>query len=82
MNLSPYNELGHSHGARYEPETHQTKAALLSLLTTGLSSSLTFLCHGAQCSNMTRSASLKTKYTLQVCPERTIEGTKTMNRGL
>lgn len=53
INLSPCNELGHSHRAQgYEPATHHTEAALLSVLTTAPSSLfLTFLCNGAQCGN-------------------------------
>lgn len=52
INLSSYNELGHSHRAQqYEPATHQTEPELLSVLTTAPSSSSTFLCNGAQCGN-------------------------------
>lgn len=53
INPSTYNKLGHSLRAQgYEPATHQTEAALLSVLTTApSSSSSTFLCNGAQCGN-------------------------------
>lgn len=44
INLSTYNKLGHSHRAHVcEPATHQTEAALPSVLTTASSSSSTFL---------------------------------------
>lgn len=52
IKLSPYNELGHSHRALgYEPATHHTEAALLSMLTTAPSSFSTFMCNGAQWGN-------------------------------
>lgn len=54
INLSPYNEFGHSHRAQEcEPAAHQAEAALLSVLTTTPLSPLTFLCNGAQCGNRT-----------------------------
>lgn len=52
INLSLNNKLAQSHQAQgSEPETHQSKAIVLSLTTTVPSSTLTFSCNGAKCGN-------------------------------